>query len=102
MLIGLMQPAWAVKQVNWQDLIDPVAADFDDPFAALGLAELRSLGTVLRLRKLLADPGLESDARADAADRLDREEAKLAVPQGSTRTGSCPAGRKSAASARKR
>ncbi|WP_422041208.1 DUF3299 domain-containing protein [Roseibium sp.] len=79
LLIGLMQPAWAVKQVNWQDLIDPVAADFDDPFAALGLAELRSLGTVLRLRKLLADPGLESDARADAADRLDREEAKLAA-----------------------
>ncbi|WP_306142211.1 DUF3299 domain-containing protein [Roseibium sp. MMSF_3412] len=79
MLIGLMQPAWAVKQVNWQDLIDPVAADFDDPFAALGLAELRSLGTVLRLRKMLADPGLSSDARPEIAARLDREEAKLAV-----------------------
>lgn len=78
-LIGLMQPAWAVKQVNWQDLIDPVAADFDDPFAALGLAELRSLGTVLRLRKMLADPGLSSDARPEIAARLDREEAKLAV-----------------------
>lgn len=79
LLIGLMQPAWAVKQVNWQDLIDPVAADFDDPFAALSLAELRSLGTVLRLRKLLADPGLLSDARPDIEDRLDREEAKLAA-----------------------
>ncbi|MEO1115609.1 MAG: DUF3299 domain-containing protein [Pseudomonadota bacterium] len=79
LLVGLVQPAWAVKQVNWQDLIDPVAADFEDPFAALGLAELRSLGTVLRLRKLLADPGLQTDVRGDIGDRLDREEAKLAA-----------------------
>jgi len=79
LLMGLMQPAWAVKQVNWQDLIDPAAANFEDPFAALSLAELRSLGTVLRLRKLRADPDLQGDVRADIEDRLDREEAKLAA-----------------------
>lgn len=31
LFVDIVQPAWAVKQVNWQDLIDPVAADFDDP-----------------------------------------------------------------------
>jgi len=79
LLIGMLQPVWAAKKVDWPDLIDPDVADFDDPFAALNLTELRSLGTVIRLRQRLSETGLAKDARTAIEERLNREEAKLAV-----------------------
>ena len=42
--------AFAAMPVRWDQLKDPEAAAYEDPFAALSGAELRSLGTVLRHR----------------------------------------------------
>lgn len=79
LLMLLMHPSWAAKQVAWDDLIDAEAAEFDDPFAALNIFELRSLGTVIRLRKQLTAQGIDDEKRRRMKERLDREEAKLAV-----------------------
>lgn len=76
---GLLQPAWAAANVDWQDLVDAKAADFHDPFAALNVTELRSLGTIIRLRKVLTEPDITEEARQLAEQRIDREEAKLAA-----------------------
>lgn len=71
--------AIAAKPVVWPDLKDPMASSFEDPFAALNIRELRSLGTVLRLRQQLKQPGFEGSARREAEARLSNEEAKLAA-----------------------
>lgn len=78
-LLFWMPLANAAMPVSWPDLKDPEAADFEDPFAALGIRELRSLGTVLRLRKQLEQPGLEGRDRQEAEARLNNEEARLAA-----------------------
>lgn len=78
-LIGMLQPVWAATQVDWQDLIDRKVAEFEDPFASLSVSELRSLGTVIRLRENLAKPDLATEDRLQIEDRLERLEAKLAV-----------------------
>jgi hypothetical protein len=79
LLICMTLPVWAVTPVHWEDLKDPEATRFDDPFAALSLNELRSLGTVLRLRKQLGESGVTEEARLRIEQKLANEEAKLAV-----------------------
>lgn len=79
LLMGLALPVQAATSVVWEDLKDPAAARFDDPFAALSISELRLLGTVLRLRKRLADSDVSPEARPRMEQRLENEEAKLAV-----------------------
>ena len=79
LFLTLLQPAAAARKVDWRDLIDPKAQAFDDPFAALGIHELRSLGTVIRLRQRLSDPEVSEKDKQDLRERLEREEAKLAA-----------------------
>ncbi|MHA7775814.1 DUF3299 domain-containing protein [Roseibium sp. M-1] len=69
----------AAVPILWDDLKDPKAARFEDPFAALSGPQLRSLGTVLQLRQQLnaADGG--GNARPAIEQRLRQEEAKLAA-----------------------
>jgi hypothetical protein len=78
-LLIWMPPAQAVKPVAWQDLKDPVSAEFDDPFAALSIRVLRSLGKVLQFRQQLEQPGLSEASRPDIEHQLRNEEAKLAA-----------------------
>ena len=71
--------AFAAMPVRWDQLKDPEAAAYEDPFAALSGTELRSLGTVLRLRQQL-DETAETDAdRSTLKRRLQQEEARLAA-----------------------
>lgn len=73
-------PAAAAKvAVNWTDLPDPGSTIFEDPFTTLSIAELRSLGTVLRLRSELEQTTLSANSAAQTRERLQREEAKLAA-----------------------
>ncbi len=74
-----MQICHAATPVTWENLKDPKAAEFIDPFAALGIQDLRSLGTVLRLRQRLEDASLADEARRRIEGRLRSEEAGLAA-----------------------
>lgn len=75
----LMTPAApAATAVDWDALKDPEAATFDDPFAALSIHELRSLGTILRLRQQM-DEQQDASERQKMERRLNAEEAKLAT-----------------------
>jgi len=69
----------AVTPITWDDLKDPAAAAFDDPFASLSVQQLRSLGTVLRLRLRLEEEDVAAEARPRIEERLRSEEAKLAT-----------------------
>ncbi len=71
--------AMAAMPVVWEDLKDPVAARFEDPFETLFLSELRSIATVYRLRTWLKREGLTAEDRAPLEERLRQEEAKLAA-----------------------
>lgn len=71
--------ASAAMPVVWDDLKDPEAARFEDPFEALFLSELRSIATVYRLRQWLKRGDLDAGERTKAETRLRREEAKLAA-----------------------
>lgn len=71
--------AFAAQAIGWNDLKDPVAARFEDPFDALGIAELRSMATVYRLRQWLANGSVAAKDLQRTRERLDREEAKLAA-----------------------
>lgn len=75
----LASSAFASMPITWDDLRDPKAAQFDDPFAALSGPELRGLGTVLQLRQQLDGTDVGSDARPAIEQRLRQEEAKLAA-----------------------
>ncbi|WP_157738990.1 DUF3299 domain-containing protein [Labrenzia sp. VG12] len=77
MLLLSASAASAATAVEWADLKDPASASFDDPFAALSVYELRSLGTVLRLRLKLEEKDVSSEARAGIEQRLRSEEARL-------------------------
>ncbi|MES0885054.1 DUF3299 domain-containing protein [Roseibium sp. SCP14] len=79
LLICMILPVRAVTPVDWEDLKDPAATTFDDPFAALSMIELRSLATVLRLRKRLGESGVADEARSRIVLRLADEEARLAA-----------------------
>ncbi|MEM9633357.1 MAG: DUF3299 domain-containing protein [Pseudomonadota bacterium] len=79
LLMCMTLPVRAVVPVDWEDLKDPAATRFDDPFAALSINELRSLGTVIRLRKRLGETDVAEEARPRIEQRLANEEAKLAV-----------------------
>jgi len=71
-------PASALTPVDWEDLKDPAAARFEDPFETLLLSELRSIAKVYRLRKLLEKDGLPATDRFRVEERLEAEEQKLA------------------------
>jgi|GEM_PF-745112 len=73
------QAAHAATSVNWDDLKDPAAEKFEDPFAALSIQELRSLGLVLNLREQLAKHEVGAETRSGLEQQLRREEAKLAA-----------------------
>ncbi|MCV0427651.1 MAG: DUF3299 domain-containing protein [Roseibium sp.] len=78
-IISLVPIAQAGTRVDWDALRDPKASQFEDPFAALSLRELRSLGTVLRLRQRLSKSDVSAETRPQIEQRLENEEAKLAV-----------------------
>ena len=78
-IISLASFAQAGTQVDWDELRDPKASQFDDPFATLSIRELRSLGTVLRLRRQLSEADVAAESRPQMKQRLENEEAKLAV-----------------------
>ncbi|TYC52519.1 DUF3299 domain-containing protein [Rhodobacterales bacterium] len=71
-------PALAAMPVNWPDLKGPASTSFEDPFEALSIRQLQSLGMVLRLREAL-DSGTSGASDADLRARLQREEAMLAA-----------------------
>ncbi|NVK34305.1 MAG: DUF3299 domain-containing protein [Rhodobacteraceae bacterium] len=75
----LASSAQAVVSLSWQDLIDPKAAQFEDPYAALSGFELRSLGNVLRLRQRLSAGDLPASEQRKLEKSLLNEEAKLAA-----------------------
>jgi len=77
-LLMVLPVSYAATPITWDNLRDPSAAKFDDPFAALSGFELRSLGTVLRLRQRLAEEDVAAEARPRIEQRLRTEEAKLA------------------------
>ena len=72
-------PAFAAMPVRWDQLKDPEAAGYEDPYAALNGSELRSLGTVLRLRQQLDELGAADADRLTLEQRLRQEEALLAA-----------------------
>eukprot|EP00903_Cladosiphon_okamuranus_P002452 g2450.t1 len=74
-----MYATMAATQVTWEDLKDPATASFDDPFVALNVYQLRSLGTVLRLRQRLGKEDLTAEDRFEISQRLRSEEARLAA-----------------------
>ncbi|MBN9673297.1 DUF3299 domain-containing protein [Roseibium aggregatum] len=78
-LVFMQAAAFAQTPVTWEDLIDPETANFDDPYKALSGLELRSLGTVLRLRQRLSEEDIAAEARPRIESRLAQEEAKLAA-----------------------
>jgi len=78
-LLALLSPARAAAPVTWDELKDPAAGTFEDPFAALSVHQLRSLGTVLRLRQRLQEHDVAAEARPRMEQRLRAEEAKLAT-----------------------
>lgn len=72
-------PASAAMPVRWDQLKDPEAAAYEDPFAALSGTELRSLGTVLQLRQRLDKMAADDAERSAFERRLRQEEAQLAA-----------------------
>ncbi|MBD8877441.1 DUF3299 domain-containing protein [Roseibium polysiphoniae] len=80
LLPGLLAvEAQAATAITWEALNETPAAQFDDPYAALSIQELRSLGTVLRLRKQLSGTGVVAGEREELQKQLNSEEAKLAA-----------------------
>ena len=79
MMLLVMPGARAATTVDWEDLKDPAAAAFDDPFAALSIHDLRGLGTILRLRQSLRSEAVTAEERLKIERRLGNEEAKLAA-----------------------
>lgn len=71
--------AGAATPVDWTDLKDPHATAFEDPFETLGIRQLRSLATVVQVRKALADNSVSGDVRRRYQERLNRAEALLAA-----------------------
>ncbi|GAA0785283.1 DUF3299 domain-containing protein [Roseibium denhamense] len=69
----------AAKRVSWEDLKDPASQNFEDPFEALNILELRSLATVVRLRKQLDTGNVSEDNLFAVMQQLEAAEAKLAV-----------------------
>lgn len=78
-LMGAPPGAHAAQPILWEDLKDPAAAAFEDPFAALGIHQLRALGTVLRLRLRLEEGPVGAKDRPGIEQQLRSEEAKLAA-----------------------
>ncbi|MDN3721132.1 DUF3299 domain-containing protein [Roseibium salinum] len=78
MVLLFAPQAHAAALIGWDELKDP-AAQFDDPFEALSGRELRSLGTVLQLRRRLGAPDVPPSERPQLEAELRREEAKLAA-----------------------
>jgi len=81
LLVAVLSQAAAYAQtpVTWGDLIDPETANFENPYEALSGSELRSLGTVLRLRQRLSEEDIAAEARPRIESRLAQEEALLAA-----------------------
>ncbi|MEP3045422.1 MAG: DUF3299 domain-containing protein [Roseibium sp.] len=69
--------AMAATPIVWNDLKDPVAARFEDPFDTLYFTELRSIATVYRLRERLKQGAVRDEERPRVEERLRIEEAKL-------------------------
>lgn len=78
-LIAFTASALAAGPVTWNDLKDPEAGRFEDPYAALAPFQLKSLGMILRLRQQLTASGLSDEDRRQMEVQLLREEAKLAA-----------------------
>ena len=76
---GTIGPAAAVTPIDWPDLKDPAASQYEDPFEALYLSELRSIAAVYRIRNVLKGGGLTLEERTRLERRLSDEEAKLAA-----------------------
>lgn len=65
-------------QVEWIDLIDAQAQNFEDPYADLTSDQVADLGVVIRARAMLQDATLADEERARARARMDSAEAALA------------------------
>jgi hypothetical protein len=72
-------PSLAATALRWDQLKDPEAAAYEDPFAALSGPELRSLGLVLQLRRRLDTMDTTDADRSTLEQRLRQEEAQLAA-----------------------
>lgn len=71
-------PAHAVTPITWPDLKGPASTSFEDPFEALSIHQLQSLGNVLRIREAL-NSGTSGGDGEDLSAQLRREEAMLAA-----------------------
>ncbi len=58
------------RVVNWQDLVDPAAQSFEDPFRTLSRSTLAHLRTVADIRNKLAESGLSSEERKRLQSQL--------------------------------
>ncbi|WP_417667584.1 DUF3299 domain-containing protein [Roseibium sp.] len=69
-------PGYA-SPLSWNDLPDPDAQNFEDPYSSLGYEELTSLQTIDRLRSRLKDTDGADEARPRLEARLKNELARL-------------------------
>lgn len=69
--------AGEARPIDWAELADPSAQDFEDPFRDLSGAALSDLITVVRLRDRLEEGGVADEARPRLEARLAEKEAAL-------------------------
>lgn len=69
LFVPLAAPATA-EQIAWEDLIDPSAQTYEDPFEDLNHQQIESLRTIVRNRELLNDATLSEAQMADGAAKI--------------------------------
>lgn len=69
LFVPLAAPATA-EQIAWEDLIDPSAQTYEDPFEDLNYQQIESLRTIVRNRELLNDATLSEAQMADGAAKI--------------------------------
>ncbi|WP_245222764.1 DUF3299 domain-containing protein [Ruegeria sp. HKCCSP351] len=69
LFVPLAAPATA-EQIAWQDLIDPSAQTYEDPFEDLNYQQIESLRAIVRNRELLNDATLSEAQMADGAAKI--------------------------------
>lgn len=76
MLVG---SAYAEKDINWSDLIDRTAQNFDDPFLDLSYDQMEALRTVVVSRSKLQSDGLPTAEQVMLEERVQGAQATLAA-----------------------
>lgn len=76
-LAALGSAAHSFETVEWSDLVDPSAQEFDDPYRDLSLSEIEALRTIALARQSLASGDLSEGQQTELEEKIQQANQQL-------------------------